>query len=171
VNFLGIGGLEFVLIFAVALFVVGPKRLAEGVRASRKYITELRRYRNELRAMVSEAIDAEGIKEDMRKAGVTQELEAVKRDLTIDPDAVQKDLDESGVTAQLTGLRKDLTLDQGNDEGAPAVPAKARARASSSKAHFADRGNGKISGQSIPSLDLSGGAEAARETDDRGQQA
>ena len=46
-NFLGIGGLELVVVFLVALLVVGPVRLVQGAKTARKYMTELRRQREE----------------------------------------------------------------------------------------------------------------------------
>ena len=64
-NFLGIGGLELVLIGIVAFLVVGPKRLSEGARTAAKVLRELRRQRDELTGMVREAVDLEGMQADM----------------------------------------------------------------------------------------------------------
>ena len=64
-NFLGIGGLELVLIAIVAFLVVGPKRLSEGARTAAKVLRELRRQRDELTGMVREAVDLEGMQADM----------------------------------------------------------------------------------------------------------
>ena len=63
-NFLGIGGLELVLIGIVAFLVVGPKRLSEGARTAAKMLGELRRQRDELTGMVREAVDPEIIESD-----------------------------------------------------------------------------------------------------------
>ncbi len=90
-NFLGIGGLEFLLIFGVAMFFLGPRRLAEGVRSGRKYYREIRKYRAELTGMVKEAIDADELK---------KEYEETKRDIW----------DESA-TRGIKGLEKDLSID------------------------------------------------------------
>ena len=60
-NFLGIGGLELVLIGIVAFLVVGPKRLSEGARTAAKVLRELRRQRDELTGMVREAVDPEAM--------------------------------------------------------------------------------------------------------------
>ena len=92
-NFLGIGGLEFALIFFVAMFFLGPRRLAEGVRSGRKYYRELRKYRAELTGMVKEAIDADELK---------KEFEETKRDVW----------DESA-TRGIKDLDKDLAIDTG----------------------------------------------------------
>ncbi len=133
-SFLGIGGLEFLLIFGVAMFFVGPKRLAEGVRSGRKYYTELRRYRQELTSLVTEAIDAEDLKKD---------YEETKRDLW-----------DEGATKQIKGLEKDLALDQGDldipelDITRP-VPNE---RLSTSKPKPVERGDGTVDGEYVPSI-------------------
>ena len=58
-NFLGIGGLELLLIAIVGFLVLGPKRLSEGARTAAKVLRELRRQRDELTGMVREAVDLE----------------------------------------------------------------------------------------------------------------
>lgn len=137
-NFLGIGGLEFLLIFGVALFFVGPKRLAEGVRTGRKYYTELRRYRQELTSLVTEAIDAEDLK---------KELEETKREMW-----------DEGLTREISGLEKDLALDQG-DMNIPEldITRPVPNDRSSSRPRPVDRGDGKVDGEDVPSLDLKPG--------------
>lgn len=134
-NFLGIGGLEFLLIFGVALFFVGPKRLAEGVRTGRKYYTELRRYRQELTSLVTEAIDAEDLK---------KELEETKREMW-----------DEGLTREIAGLEKDLALDQG-DLNVPEldITRPIPNDRSSSRPRPIDRGDGKVAGEDVPSLGL-----------------
>ena len=77
-NFIGIGGLEVIVVFLIALLVVGPQRLVHGARAARKYMTELRRQREELTQMVEEAVDMEGIRESLDQDGLLEEV----RDLT-----------------------------------------------------------------------------------------
>lgn len=64
-NFLGIGGLELLLIAIVAFVVLGPKRLSEGARTAAKVLRELRRQRDELTGMVREAVDLEGLQSDL----------------------------------------------------------------------------------------------------------
>ncbi len=68
-NFLGIGGLELVLIGIVAFLVLGPKRLSEGARTAAKMLRELRRQRDELTGMVREAVDPEVIESGMHEYG------------------------------------------------------------------------------------------------------
>ncbi len=66
-NFLGIGGLELVLIGIVAFLVLGPRRLSEGARTAAKMLRELRRQRDELTGMVREAVDPEVIESGMHE--------------------------------------------------------------------------------------------------------
>ena len=58
----GIGGFEVLLIGAIALFVLGPKRLLDGIRQGRRIYTDLKRQRDALQSLVTEAIDLEEIK-------------------------------------------------------------------------------------------------------------
>lgn len=132
-NFLGVGGLEFLLIFAVAMFFLGPKRLAEGVRTGRKYYTELKRYRQELTSLVTEAIDAEDLKKDLEQ--------------------MKKDAWDDDTTKQITDIEKDLKLDQYELEIMRSVPIDQ----TSSKAKAVDRGDGKVDGTAVPSIDLESG--------------
>ena len=80
-NFLGIGGLELILVFLVALLVVGPVRLVQGAKTARKYMTELRRQREELTQMVEEAVDMEGIRERLDQDGVLDEVRDISTEL------------------------------------------------------------------------------------------
>jgi Sec-independent protein translocase protein TatA len=130
VSFFGVGGLEFLVIFGVALFLVGPKRLAEGIRTGRKYYTELKRYRDELTSLVTEAIDADELKKD---------LERTKRDVWDD-----------SLTREITGIGNGLALDQGDLDLMGPVPV---AR-TSSRAKPLDRGDGTVNGEDIPSMGL-----------------
>jgi Sec-independent protein translocase protein TatA len=139
-NFFGIDGLEFLLLFGVAMFFLGPKRLAEGVRTGRKYYTELKRYRQELASLVTEAIDAEELKKDMEQ--------------------VKKDAWDERVTQEIAGIEQDLTLDQGDLD----IMRSVQADRTTSKAKAMDRGDGKVGGSAVPSMDLeSGGSSPAPE--------
>ena len=80
-NFLGIGGLELVVVFLVALFVVGPVRLVHGAKTARKYMTELRRQREELTQMVEEAVDMEDIRERLDQDGLLDEVRDLSSEL------------------------------------------------------------------------------------------
>lgn len=80
-NFLGIGGLELVVVFLIALLVVGPARLVEGAKTARKYMTELRRQREELTQMVEEAVDMEDIRERLDQDGLLDEVRDLSSEL------------------------------------------------------------------------------------------
>jgi Sec-independent protein translocase protein TatA len=133
-NFLGIGGLEFLLIFGVAMFFLGPRRLAEGVRTGRKYYTELRRYRTEMTSLVVEALDAEELKKDLEQ--------------------LKKDAWDEDVTKEIEGIGSDLALDQGELDIMPSEPVTR----STTKPDLLNRGDGTINGQSVPSMGLKSGA-------------
>ena len=81
-NFLGIGGLELVVVFLVALLVVGPVRLVQGAKTARKYMTELRRQREELTQMVEEAVDMEDIRERLDQDGLFDEVRDISTELS-----------------------------------------------------------------------------------------
>ena len=83
-NFLGIGGLEFLLLAAVALFVLGPKRMLEGIREGRRIYSNLRRQRAELQSMITEAIDLEEIKKQVDSEGLLSDAKALQEDLSLD---------------------------------------------------------------------------------------
>ena len=86
-NFFGIGGLELIVVFLVALLVVGPVKLVEGARLARKYMTELRRQREELTQMVEEAVDMEGIRERLDQDGILDDV----RDLSAELNEIRED--------------------------------------------------------------------------------
>ena len=64
-SFFGLGGFEVLVIGAIALFVLGPKRLLEGIREGRKIYTDLKRQRVALQALITEAIDLEDLKKQV----------------------------------------------------------------------------------------------------------
>jgi Sec-independent protein translocase protein TatA len=54
VNFLGIGGLEVLVIALVAFLVLGPKRMAEAGKTAAKVLSQLRKQRDELTSALLE---------------------------------------------------------------------------------------------------------------------
>ncbi len=82
-NFFGIGGLELVLVMLVAFFVVGPVRLVQGARTARKYMTELRRQREELTQMVEDAVDLEEVREQLNRDGVLDTVRDFSDELNV----------------------------------------------------------------------------------------
>ncbi|MDA1279538.1 MAG: hypothetical protein O3B95_05775 [Chloroflexi bacterium] len=83
-NFFGIGGLEFLVIGAVALFFLGPKRLVEGIREARKVYSELKRQRADLQSMITEAIDLDGIKKQIDAETLLKDAKGLTEDLALD---------------------------------------------------------------------------------------
>ena len=86
--FFGIGGFEFLLIAAIALFVLGPKRMLEGIRDGRRIYSELKRQRDALESLITEAIDLEELKKQVDaeglKAGIEKDVRALEDDLALD---------------------------------------------------------------------------------------
>ena len=83
-SFFGLGGFEILLIGAIALFVLGPKRLLEGIREGRKIYTDLKRQRDALQTLITDAIDLEDIKKQVDLDGLKEDVETLKDDLAID---------------------------------------------------------------------------------------
>ena len=119
-NFLGIGGLELVVVFLVALLVVGPVRLVEGARTARKYLTELRRQREELTQMVEEAVDMEGIRERLDQDGILDDV----RDLTSELDQIKDDaLNVTTGASDFKSLARSVVRPSGYSRTAPGTEA------------------------------------------------
>ena len=115
-NFLGIGGLELIVIFIIGLLVVGPVRLVEGVRTARKYMTELRRQREELTQMVEEAVDVEGIRERLDQDGLLDDV----RDLTSEINDIREDAQSLTTDAtQLKSLARSVVRPSGYSRTSP----------------------------------------------------
>ena len=83
-SFFGLGGFELLLIGAIALFVLGPKRLLEGIREGRKIYTDLKRQRDALQTLVTEAIDLEDLKKQVDLDGLTESVKSLESDLALD---------------------------------------------------------------------------------------
>jgi Sec-independent protein translocase protein TatA len=101
----GIGGFEFLLIAAIAFFVLGPKRLLEGIREGRRIYSEFKRQRDALQSMITEAIDLEELKKQSDPDGLIRGLKdealALKDELALDQ--VAGDLEKA------TDLNKDFS--------------------------------------------------------------
>ncbi|MDP6961766.1 MAG: hypothetical protein QF595_09685 [Dehalococcoidia bacterium] len=93
----GIGGFEVLLIGAIALFVLGPKRLLDGIRQGRRIYTDLKRQRDDLQSMVTEAIDLEEIKKQVSVDKINDSAASLENELALDQlnDDVQKSLSSS----------------------------------------------------------------------------
>ena len=83
-SFFGLGGFEVLLIGAIALFVLGPKRLLEGIRDGRKMYTDLKRQRDALQSLITEAIDLEDLKEQVGIDDIKESVQSLEDDLKLD---------------------------------------------------------------------------------------
>ena len=93
----GIGGFEVLLIGAIALFVLGPKRLLDGIRQGRRVYTDLKRQRDALQSLVTEAIDLEEIKKQVSVDEIKDSAASLENELALDQlnEDVQKPLSSS----------------------------------------------------------------------------
>lgn len=110
-SFFGLGGFEILLIGAIALFVLGPKRMLEAMREGRKVYRDLKRQRDALQKMVSEAIDLEDLKKQIDAEGLKENVKNLESDLGLDKakEEIQKATDVAGSIsrdAQLGSLLK-----------------------------------------------------------------
>ena len=83
-SFFGLGEFEILVIGAIALFVLGPKRLLEGIRDGRKIYTDLKRQRDALQSLITEAIDLEELKKQIDVEGVKESVKSLEEDLALD---------------------------------------------------------------------------------------
>ena len=93
----GIGGFEVLLIGAIALFVLGPKRLLDGIRQGRRVYTDLKRQRDALQSLVTEAIDLEEIKKQVSVDEIKDSAASLENELALDQlnEDAQKSLSSS----------------------------------------------------------------------------
>ena len=89
----GIGGFEVLLIGPIALFVLGPKRLLDGIRQGRRIYTDLKRQRDALQSLVTEAIDLEEIKNQVGVDEIKDSAASLENTLALDQ--LNEDVQES----------------------------------------------------------------------------
>jgi Sec-independent protein translocase protein TatA len=108
----GIGGFEVLLIGAIALFVLGPKRLLDGIRQGRRVYTDLKRQRDALQSLVTEAIDLEEIKNQVSVDEIKDSAASLENELALDQlnEAAQKSLSSS------VSRKRKLTLSETSTE-------------------------------------------------------
>ena len=107
----GIGGFEVLLIGAIALFVLGPKRLLGGIREGRRVYTDLKRQRDALQSLITEAIDLEDIKKQVNVDEVKDSVASLKNELAIDQ------LDEDGLISGSSSVPRKRQLNRANTAG------------------------------------------------------
>ena len=116
----GIGGLEVLLIGAIALFVLGPKRLLEGVRQGRRIYTDLKRQRDALQSLVTEAIDLQEIKKQVNVDEIKDSASSLENELALDQlnEEVQKSLSSSVSRKRQLSL-SDTSTEEETPDGRP----------------------------------------------------
>ncbi len=114
-TFFGLGGFEVLVIGAIALFVLGPKRLIEGIRDGRKVYTDLKRQRDALQTLITEAIDLEDLKKQIDVEGVKESVKSLEEDLALDQVAEDvkavKSLAKGSVTREWKSTRPPVKVD------------------------------------------------------------
>lgn len=83
-TFFGLGGFEVMVIAAIALFVLGPKRLLDGIRDGRRMYSDLKRQRDALQSMITEAIDMEDLKNQVDIDGIKDGVKSLENDFKLD---------------------------------------------------------------------------------------
>ena len=118
--------MEVLLIGAIALFVLGPKRLLEGIRQGRRIYTDLKRQRDALQSLVTEAIDLQEIKKQVNVDEIKDGASSLENELALDQlnEDVQKSVNRSvprerQLTRAETSIEEE-TRDKGVD-GEPLV--------------------------------------------------
>ena len=109
----GIGGFEVLLIGAIALFVLGPKRLLDGIRQGRRIYTDLKRQRDALQSLVTEAIDLEEIKNQVGVDEIKDSAASLENTLALDQlnEDVQESL-SSSVSRERQLIWSDTSVEQ-----------------------------------------------------------
>jgi Sec-independent protein translocase protein TatA len=142
VGFMGLGGLEVLLIGAIAFFVVGPKRLLEGIRGGRKIYSDLKRQRDALQSLITEAIDLEDLKEQVVIDDIKESVKTLEDDLKLDQvaeefrkanEVVDKSIPRDWkfsrspikVDSEVRKSIPDLDISDGSDSGGSTVAKKA----------------------------------------------
>ena len=120
-GFLGIGFLEFLLIAAIALVIIGPDRLPEYARKFGKLVRDFRRMTTNMSGEMKKAIDFESeaaelkktasgittmLNEEARAIGSSLDADAseISRTMGIEIDKVKKTMSES--TSELSDILK-----------------------------------------------------------------
>ena len=117
----GIGGFEVLLIGAIALFVLGPKRLLDGIRQGRRIYTDLKRQRDALQSLDTEAIDLEEIKNQVGVDEIKDSAASLENALALDQlnEDVQESL-SSSVSRERQLRRLDASVEEESPDDMPA---------------------------------------------------
>lgn len=85
----GIGMPELIIIFVIALIIIGPKKLPDLARALGKGMAEFRKATNEIKSNLDMEDELKGIEEELADSvsGMIHEAEMEEKDdMTVEPD-------------------------------------------------------------------------------------
>jgi len=85
----GIGMPELIIIFVIALIIIGPKKLPDLARALGKGMAEFRKATNEIKSNLDMGDELKGIEEELTDSvsGMIHEAEMEEKDdTTVEPD-------------------------------------------------------------------------------------
>ncbi len=98
----GIGMPELIIIFVIALIIIGPKKLPDLARALGKGMAEFRKATNEIKANIDISDEIKGMEEELADSvsGIIEETETVEAAKEKDDKRVEakKGEDETGIT-------------------------------------------------------------------------
>jgi len=91
-NIFGIGGFELIMIFIIALFIVGPTNLLVLIRKTRIIYSEFKKQRDELISAVEQSIE---IDDDIKELkNLKESLDSISDKTTESIKNIKKDLDK-----------------------------------------------------------------------------
>tara|TARA_B110000263_G_scaffold48994_2_gene40817 strand:+ start:3454 stop:3732 length:279 start_codon:yes stop_codon:yes gene_type:complete len=91
-NIFGVGGFELIMIFIIALFIVGPANLLVLIRKTRIIYSEFKKQRDELISVVEQTIE---IDDDIKELkNLKESLNSISDKTTKSIKNIKKDLDK-----------------------------------------------------------------------------
>jgi Sec-independent protein translocase protein TatA len=91
-NIFGVGGFELIMIFIIALFIVGPTNLLVLIRKTRIIYSEFKKQRDELISAVEQSIE---IDDDIKELkNLKESLNSISDKTTESIKNIKKDLDK-----------------------------------------------------------------------------
>ncbi|MFM1897460.1 MAG: hypothetical protein RLZZ385_2534 [Pseudomonadota bacterium] len=102
-----VGPFELLLIFIVALLVIGPERLPGAVKTAGLWVGRFRRSFHKIKAEIEQELNADEIRRQLHNESIMEELESVKKqtnsiagELTADLKDTAKAVEDIGKEAQ-----------------------------------------------------------------------
>lgn len=85
-----VGPLELMLVFVVALLVIGPERLPGAARTAGLWIGRFRRSFHRIRSEIEQELNADEIRRQLHNEAILEEVENVKKHTRTVADELQK---------------------------------------------------------------------------------